>query len=63
MVGSKNKVKEIKERLRKKGVSRQQLDEIHAPIGLEINAQMPEEIALSILAEITKFRRSPITDS
>ena len=58
MIGSKKKVKEIKERLRKKGVSQQQLDEIHAPIGLEINAQTPEEIAISILAEITKVRRS-----
>ena len=58
MIGSKKKVKEIKERLRKKGVSQQQLDEIRAPIGLEINAQTPEEIAISILAEITKVRRS-----
>jgi len=58
MIGSKKKVKEIKERLRKKGVSQQQLDGIHAPIGLEINAQTPEEIAVSILAEITKVRRS-----
>jgi xanthine dehydrogenase accessory factor len=58
MIGSKKKVKEVKERLRKKGVSQQQLDEIHAPIGLEINAQTPEEIAVSILAEITKVRRS-----
>jgi xanthine dehydrogenase accessory factor len=58
MIGSKKKVKEIKERLRKKGVSQQQLDEVHAPIGLEINAQTPEEIAISILAEITKARRS-----
>ena len=58
MIGSKKKVKEIKERLRKKGVSQQQLDEVHAPIGLEINAQTPEEIAISILAEITKVRRS-----
>jgi xanthine dehydrogenase accessory factor len=63
MIGSKKKVKEIKERLRKKGVSQRKLDEIHAPIGLEINAQTPEEIAVSILAEITKFRRYPITDS
>jgi xanthine dehydrogenase accessory factor len=61
MIGSKKKVKEIKERLRKKGVSQQQLDEVHAPIGLEINAQTPEEIAVSILAEITKVRRSGIT--
>jgi xanthine dehydrogenase accessory factor len=58
MIGSKKKVKEIKERLRKKGVSQQQLDEVYAPIGLEINAQTPEEIAISILAEITKVRRS-----
>jgi xanthine dehydrogenase accessory factor len=58
MIGSKKKVREIKERLRKKGVSQQQLDEVHAPIGLEINAQTPEEIAISILAELTKVRRS-----
>jgi xanthine dehydrogenase accessory factor len=58
MIGSKKKVKEIKERLRKKGVSQQHLDEVHAPIGLEINAQTPEEIAVSILAELTKVRRS-----
>ena len=58
MIGSKKKVKEIKERLHKKGVSQQQLDGVHAPIGLEINAQTPEEIAVSILAEITKVRRS-----
>ena len=65
MIGSKRKVKEIEDRLRKKGVSQQQLDNVHAPIGLEINAQTPEEIAVSILAEITKFRRSPtpITNS
>jgi len=58
MIGSKKKVKEIKERLRRKGVPEQQLDGIHAPIGLEINAQTPEEIAISILAEIIKVRRT-----
>jgi xanthine dehydrogenase accessory factor len=58
MIGSKKKVREIKERLRKKGASQQQLNEVHAPIGLEINAQTPEEIAISILAELTKVRRS-----
>ena len=58
MIGSKKKVKEIKERLHHKGVSQQQLDEIHAPIGLEINAQPPEEIAVSILAEMIRVRRS-----
>lgn len=63
MIGSKKKVKEIKERLRQKGVSQQQLDEIHAPIGLEINAQTPEEIAVSILAEMIRVRRSGLPDS
>ena len=41
-----------------KGISRQQLDRVHAPIGLEIEAQTPEEIAVSILAEVIKVRRS-----
>jgi len=57
MIGSKNKVKEVKERLLQKGVSQQQLDKVHAPIGLEIDAETPEEIAISILAEIVKVRR------
>jgi len=58
MIGSKKKVKEIKERLRQKGISQQQLDGVHAPIGLEIGAESPEEIAVSIMAEVVKFRRS-----
>ncbi len=58
MIGSKKKVKEVKERLRQKGVSQQQLDGIHAPIGLEIGAEIPEEIAISILAEIIKVKRA-----
>jgi len=57
MIGSKKKVKEVKERLLQKGVSPQQLDKVHAPIGLEIDAETPEEIAISILAEIVKVRR------
>lgn len=46
------------ERLRQAGCSDQQLARLHAPIGLHIGAQSPEEIALSILAEITATRRS-----
>ena len=41
-----------------RGISPQQLDKVHSPIGLEIEAQTPEEIAVSILAEIIKVRRS-----
>jgi len=59
MIGSKAKTKAVFSHLMTKGISKEQLDRVHAPIGLEINAQTPEEIAVSILAEIIKIRRSP----
>ncbi len=59
MIGSKKKVKKVKECLLQKGISQQQLDRVHAPIGLEVGAETPEEIAISILAEIVKVRRLP----
>ena len=55
---SKKKAKEVKERLQQQGVPPEQLDRVHSPIGLDIGAQTPEEIAISILAEITEVRRS-----
>lgn len=58
MIGSKKKAKEVKERLLQKGVPLQQLDRAHSPIGLEISAETPDEIAISILAEIVSVRRS-----
>jgi len=58
MIGSKKKVSEVKERLLKRGVSQQQLDRVYAPIGVEIGAETPEEITISILAEIIKVRRT-----
>lgn len=45
------------ERLRADGLSAVQLARIHAPIGLPICARTPEEIALSILAEMIRVRR------
>lgn len=57
MIGSKKKVMEVKERLVQKGVSQRQLDRVNAPIGLEIGAETPQEIAISILAEIIKVKR------
>jgi xanthine dehydrogenase accessory factor len=59
MIGSKTKNEAIFSHLLSKGITKKQLDRVHAPIGLEINAQTPEEIAISILAEIVKVRRSP----
>lgn len=58
MIGSKTKNKAIFSHLLAKGFSQELLDKVHAPIGLEIYAQTPEEIALSIMAEIVKVRRS-----
>jgi xanthine dehydrogenase accessory factor len=58
MIGSKTKVKTIFSHLMAKGVPKEKLDSVHSPIGLEIEAQTPEEIAVSILAEIIKVRRS-----
>lgn len=46
------------ERLQKKGVDAAQISRIHAPIGLNLNAQTPAEIALSVLAEIVQAYRN-----
>jgi xanthine dehydrogenase accessory factor len=59
MIGSKTKVKAIFSHLQAKGITKEQLNRVHAPIGLKIEAQTPEEIAVSIIAEIIMVRRSP----
>lgn len=58
MIGSKRKAKEVKERLQQQGVSPEQIRRVHSPIGLEIGGETPEEIAISIMAEIVKVRRA-----
>jgi xanthine dehydrogenase accessory factor len=52
VLGSRRTFAERKERLRSEGFSESDLNRIHAPIGLDIRAVTPEEIALSIMAEI-----------
>jgi len=52
MIGSANKVRKIRARLLEEGVPAEQLDAVHAPIGLDIGAETPAELALCILAEI-----------
>ncbi len=52
MICSRRKRKEIFKILEKEGHSRDDLDRIHAPIGLDIGSNTPAEIAISILAEI-----------
>jgi len=63
MIGSRKKNKTVFSHLLSKGISQGLLDKVHAPIGLKINAQTPEEIAVSILAELIQVRRSPATQS
>jgi xanthine dehydrogenase accessory factor len=58
MIGSKRKVITIFDELRREGVPGNVLDRVHAPIGLDIGAITPEEIAVSITAELIAKRRN-----
>jgi len=57
MIGSPNKVKHIFKDLLKEGVAADRLAEVHAPIGLDLGAETPDEIALSIAAEMVMIRK------
>lgn len=63
MIGSKRRIKVVKEQLLEEGYSQEMLGRVCAPIGLEINAVTPEEIAISIAAQLISYRRSKITKS
>ncbi len=56
MMGSKAKVETLYQELLSEGVSKELLDNIHAPIGLNISSKTPNEIALSILAELIQVK-------
>jgi xanthine dehydrogenase accessory factor len=57
LIGSKRRTSIVIDRLRDAGISAEQLEKIHAPIGLDIGAVSPEEVALAIMAEIVAARR------
>ncbi len=57
MIGSKRKVISIYRELEKEGVAPEKFDRVHAPVGLDIGAVTPEEIAVAIVAEMIAFRR------
>jgi len=58
MIGSKRRIKACFIRFRDEdGISEELLKRVYAPIGLDINAESPEEIALSIIAEMVNVRR------
>ncbi len=57
MIGSKRKVISVVKELEKEGIPREAFERIHAPMGLEIGAVTPEEIAVSVVAEMIAVRR------
>lgn len=57
MIGSRRRTNIVLERLRETGFDAETLNEVRAPVGLDIGAVSPEEVALSILAEIVAHRR------
>ncbi len=57
MIGSKRRTNIVLEKLREEGAYEEQLRKVRAPIGLDIAAVSPEEVALAILAEIVAERR------
>jgi len=58
VIGSQRRWETTRKQLQAMGISEDQLKLIHSPIGLEIQAETPEEIAVSIMAEIITHRRS-----
>lgn len=58
VIGSKRKVASVRARLMEKGVTKEELDRVDSPIGLEIKAETPAEIAISIAARLIMERAS-----
>ncbi len=58
MIGSKRKIKLIFDALMSEGVSEDRLAKVHSPIGLPIGGETPEEIAVSIVAQLVQVRNS-----
>jgi len=56
VIGSKRRWLTTVKALKEKGVSEERIARVHSPMGLELNAETPEEIAVSILAEILMLR-------
>jgi xanthine dehydrogenase accessory factor len=58
MMGSRKRVAIVRNRLEEEGYAKEALEAVHAPIGLPIGAETPEEIAVSVLAEIISVKNS-----
>ena len=63
LIGSRRRVSQAFHLLLKEGFTQQQLARVNAPVGLDIGAETPEEIAVSIMAEIVQRRRLGVSKS
>jgi len=63
VLGSKNKIGKMFSDYKKEGVDEKRLNIVHAPIGIQIKSQTPEEIAISIAAEIIRVKNQVITNT
>lgn len=58
VIGSRRRWETTRKKLLEKGINEQSLERVRSPIGLDIRAETPEEIAVSVMAEIIKLRNS-----
>jgi len=58
VLGSQTKINKLFDEYSREGISEHWLQQIHTPIGLDIHSQTPEEIAVSIAAEIIKVKNA-----
>ena len=58
MIGSRRRVKSMMEELTSEGYTREIIDKVCSPIGLDIGAVTPEEIAIAIIAQVISYRRA-----
>ena len=63
MIGSKRKVLSVYKALEEEGYKPEEFERVYAPMGLEIGALSPEEIAISIVAELVAVRRNALKGS
>ena len=58
MIGSKNRVRTVKQALVEEGIAEERMEKVCAPIGIKIGAVTPAEIAISILGEVILYKRT-----
>lgn len=63
MIGSRRRVRATLERIAADGIPAAELNEVHAPLGVDLGAETPAEIAVSIIGEIVRERRTRARDA